>query len=400
MMKSGSSPVVFMGPILNVRTAVNRRYPFGVQFLVVHHALDWGGSSRAAVDLANHFASRGHSVCLPGLARTGEWHYDLDEGVEPVELTRNAPLEKSWKIWAQTVTKLRSLLRRVRPDVVFSIGALPNFVAIAANAGLRAPLVLSERADPAVMEGRRYPLFRNLVYRFQRADAFVVLTEEAAAVARGWMADERVHVIPNPVPASAVARPPGGCGERTVLAVGRLVPQKGFDMLLNAWALIAGSHPGWRLRIVGEGADRPLLEAQVARLGLGDTVELPGFDPNPFAQMARAELFVLSSRYEGFAHVLVEAMACALPVVAMDSPSGPRGIVRDGVDGFITPRGDVPALAAAMSKLIGDPALRDTIGARARDGTDRFSPERVWRMWDDVVERIVRAAPPPARGST
>src|SRR5207245_8477381 len=118
-----------------------------------------------------------------------------------------------------------------------------------------------------------------------------------------------------------------------VLAMGRLVPQKGFDWLLDAWARVRTDRPDWRLVIAGEGPDRAELASRARRLGVEASVEFPGFDREPYRRMAGAEVFVLSSRYEGFPLVLVEAMGCALPVVAMDCPSGPREIVREGADG-------------------------------------------------------------------
>jgi glycosyltransferase involved in cell wall biosynthesis len=198
-----------------------------------------------------------------------------------------------------------------------------------------------------------------------------------------------VHVVPNPAPETSARRPRGGTASDTVIAVGRLVPQKGFDMLLDAWAQILGEHPGWRLRIVGEGASRPALEAQVRRLGIAASVDMPGFDPGPFQTMAASELYAFTSRYEGFAHVLVEAMACGLPVAAMDCPSGPRGIVRDGIDGFITPALDVAAFAGAMSRLMGDPALRDEMGANALQVGERFGAAAIWAQWDEILDETL-----------
>jgi glycosyltransferase involved in cell wall biosynthesis len=120
-----------------------------------------------------------------------------------------------------------------------------------------------------------------------------------------------------------------------------------------------------------------------------ETVDMPGFDPEPFAIMARADMFVLSSRYEGFGQVLLQAMTCAVPVVATDCPSGPREIMRDGVDGVLVPPEDPDALGEAMARLMSDPELRDQMGARARERSEDFAPARIWAMWDRVIESVV-----------
>jgi len=359
-----------------------------LRIVVVHHALDAGGSARAAIELANHLSERGHAVWLPALARTGDWHYPVDGRVHVTELTHNPPLAPAWRVFVQALPGLRRVLRDAGPDVLISIGALPNFAALAVNAGRRTKLVLSERADPRVMSGRRFSFLRNLVYRVRRADGFVVLTQDAARVVGEWMDRASVHVIPNPAPVVDTLRPRGGSGERMLLAMGRLVPQKGFDVLLDAWALVAPQFPSWRLTIVGEGADRADLETRTRRLGIEASVDMPGFDPQPFAVMARAEVFVLSSRYEGFGQVLLQAMTCAVPVISTDCPSGPAEIMRDGVDGVLVPVGDASALAGAMTRLMSDAGLRDRMGASARERSEAFAPERVWAMWDEVIAAV------------
>src|SRR6476659_8972473 len=165
------------------------------------------------------------------------------------------------------------------------------------------------------------------------ASSVVALTPSALATlgpARG----RRGRVVPNPVlapPPSTVAPddPP------VLVALGRLVPQKGFDMLLEAFAPVAARHPGWRLEVWGEGPDRAQLESRRDALGLGGRVRFPGVTPHADELLRRASIFVLSSRREGFPMVLGEAMANGVASISFDCPSGPRELITDGVDGLL-----------------------------------------------------------------
>ena len=193
----------------------------------------------------------------------------------------------------------------------------------------------------------------------------------------------RGRVIPNPVdlPASTPARG----ASRKLVAVGRLVPQKGFDLLLRAFAKIAAAHPEWRLVIWGEGPERPALLALRDQLGLRARVTLPGLTQRPGQWTDDAGLLVLSSRFESFGNVITEAMASALPVVAFDCPFGPREILRDQVEGVLVKEGDIAALAAALDRLLADPARRAALGAAAREGARRFDRARVMAEWQQAI---------------
>jgi glycosyltransferase involved in cell wall biosynthesis len=186
-------------------------------------------------------------------------------------------------------------------------------------------------------------------------------------------------------------------------ATGRLAWQKGFDILIEAYASIAHRHPEWTLVIWGEGELRADLEDRVRKLGLGDRIRLPGNSRSPEAWISGADAFVMSSRYEGFGNALGEAMAAGLPAVSFACDYGPTEIIEPEVDGILVPRIEAPALARELDRLLSDAGLRERLGAAALLSTRRFHPARIFREWDLLradltageagADELVRGAP-------
>lgn len=364
-----------------------------MRLALIAPSLSEGGTARVLCTLADGWVARGQEVTVVTLAGTEEDVFPLDEevgriGLEAMAASSNpvaGGLRNLRRLWA-----LRSALRRIGPDVAVAFLHRTAVRTVLAATGTGVPVVVSERADPR-HDTLSIPwrVLRRLTYR--RASALVVQTEEVAAWAERWLPADRIHVVPNPVrgpadgprghqlPSLSVPTP------HAVVGMGRLTHQKGFDLLLEAFARAARERPDWSLVILGQGPEREPLEALAGRLDVADRVRLPGHVRSPWERLETVDLFVLSSRYEGFPNVLLEAMARGIACVSFDCPTGPSEIVRHGEDGLLVPDGDVGALAAAMARLMGDPETRRGLGRRARSVVDRFAVDRVLDRWEEVL---------------
>ena len=246
-----------------------------------------------------------------------------------------------------------------------------------------------------------HPAIRGVVGTLARkaragADARVAVSSELATrmTADGADLDPAPRVIHNPTDLDHIhtmmARPAPVPEGGFIVAAGRLIRQKGFDLLLRAFAASEQAR-GLKLAILGDGPLREPLLAEAARLGVAGRIILPGFQANPWAWFARSRLFVLPSRWEGFGNVVVEAMACGAPVLVTDCDFGPREQVRHGANGWITRTGDATALANDMDTLLANPGLAARLGAagaeRARDFDSRSIAAEYTRFFREVAGR-------------
>ena len=354
-------------------------------------SLAGGGAERVMLNLACGFADRGFRVDLVLASAEGPYLPMVPPSVRVVDL-------KCRRV-VRTLRPLGAYLRRERPASLLAALNHANVVAMAAarTPGVRTRTVISihnnlgkEMEVPRTARERTIPWLLGRLHRW--ADAIVAVSEGVAddLAHRTGIPRHRIDVIYNPVlmpgllPAAS-AQPPHPWFEDTscpvVLGVGRLTHQKNFPALVDAFALVKRDRAA-RLVILGEGPERPAIEARIRRHGLDDSVALPGFVDNPYAYMARAGVLALSSHWEGLPTVLIESLAVGTPVVSTDCPSGPREILRDGTLGTLVPTGDVSALASAIARALANGRISPPVEALRP-----FTPEVVLDQYQRVFEQ-------------
>ena len=326
----------------------------------------------------------------------------LDELSPSIELSSGSDESRSGRWQA-----LRDYIRASRPEIVVSFLSYFSVLTAVRAARVDAQVVFNQQTPmTAFLTDRDYPwrgrwhrLLFSVVTRAGYAAADLVVTTSRGVAddlesAFGVRAD-RIAVVPNPVDLDTVttaAAEPLDEGYQSqwhhpvIVAAGRLADAKNYPLLIDAMALLRQRVPA-RLFILGQGELEGSMRARIAERGLGDAVVLCGFQKNPWKFIAKADVFALTSHYEGFGNVMIEAMACGVPVVATAS-AGTRDIVRDGHDGVLVENHDAASVAAALERLLGDTALRSRFGAAAREGAKRFALHEVAAQYEATFGRL------------
>lgn len=368
-----------------------------IVFLV--SSLGSGGAERVASTLVNAWVDRGDEVSLVAtFSGRGECFYRINDKVTLVYLADSAgKTGKSLGAYYARLIALRRLLRASHADVVISFLTNVNMWAIIGTRGLKMPVIVCERSNPLYAKVKLkmlWMLARRLLYPL--AACVVVQGEDMVEPFKKLVPGVKsLVVMPNPLPPELVrprtvktGRKKGDGGR--IISMGRLVGLKQYADLIRVFSTISCSMPHWELWIYGEGPLHMQLEKLIKELHLEQRVYLAGRSSSPWDEMAKSDIFVLTSAWEGFPNALLEAMALGVPTVAFDCPSGPRAITEDGRIGLLVPANDWKAMADALTLLVSDEALRVDLGRRASDSVcERYSLTRILAMWDDVFRRIV-----------
>lgn len=295
-------------------------------------------------------------------------------------------------------------LRSMGPGVL--VTTRPTLHALAAQ--FAPPHVMVVAQEHLNFTSRPRSLLNEMAQHARGLNAVAVLTDRDRAdmtdLLRSTLGIDAPPVVTLANPVAWPTRPALVERDRVIVAAGRLMRQKGFDRLIEAFAPLAERFPDWRVEVHGDGPERDALEAMVSRLGLQGRVRLLGFNDRLPDALDRAAVFALSSRFEGLPLVAIEAMGHRLPIVAFDCPRGPRELVRDGANGFLVPDGDIPAFSQALARLMSDPALREGLGAEGRGDARSYDVPAIAGDWQRLIAQLVARArlsrPPRDRRSS
>ncbi len=372
-------------------------------------AYGMGGTIRANLNLAGYLAA-GYDVQILSVMRGRKQSFfgEFPEGVDVVTLEdrRRQVLEKApplqrllrrfpsvlmhpadrtfkgWNLWVDV-----QLARRLGGRAGYLVCTRPGLNLLAAD--LRLPGFATVGEEQMHLAHHRKRLVHAMLRRYAGLDALTVLTSRDKATYEQRLKNPvQVVRIPNTVRDMGPGR--ADLDRPVVLAAGRLSPQKGFDLLIRAWAQVAADHPGWRLRICGDGPERDALTSLIAELDLGASISLERSASDLGAQMQEASIFALSSRFEGLPLILLEAMSKGMAVASFDCPTGPDDVVDDHVNGLLVAPEDVDAFARALAELMGDAALRRRCGEAAVETARGYRMEAVGPAWDDLLGSLPR----------
>ena len=343
-----------------------------------------GGAQRVVTTLANYWARKGRRIAVITLADPTTDYFALDPRVDRLTSGGIGASQSISAALLASFARLRSLRKKLRearsPTAMAFVGAT-NVLTILAAAGLGMRVVISERNDPARQSlGPIWNGLRRLVYPF--ASLITANSQSALTSLSSYIPKRKLGLVRNPV--SRPSSPQRPSPEPLILTVGRLVPQKGQDILLTAFSKIATEAPEWQLVIIGEGPDGEYLRNRAQDLGIDDRTIFTGrTDPWPY--YARASVFALPSHYEGTSNALLEAMSMGIAPVVSDTSRGNLALVEDGKNGMVIAQDDTTALAAVLRDLISDANTRQRLGRAAAQKVSAFTPAAIAAEWEALL---------------
>jgi GalNAc-alpha-(1->4)-GalNAc-alpha-(1->3)-diNAcBac-PP-undecaprenol alpha-1,4-N-acetyl-D-galactosaminyltransferase len=359
------------------------------------HALQGGGAEHVLTQLAGRWVAAGHEVHVVTWSAISQDPPALPPGLQRHGLDLLRPSHNLWQsVWANVKRhrRLRARLLHIQPDVVLSFCDQMNISTLRATRGLRLPIWIAERSDPARQRlSALWERWRRKYY--PRCTGCIVQTETIADFLSQIVPRDRMFVIPNavnlpPVPATALhvaanhSAPLQTTSSGIILSVGRLSPEKGLDVLLKAWRIAQPQLGTWQLHLAGDGPQRSELQAYCHDL---PSVRFLGWLQDPQPAFAGADIFVLPSRYEGFPNALLEAMSHGLPCLATRCSQAVEDLSRGGSAVLTVAPDQADGLAAALIQLAHSPERRQQLGLSARLVSENYTWNRIGPLWDQVV---------------
>jgi GalNAc-alpha-(1->4)-GalNAc-alpha-(1->3)-diNAcBac-PP-undecaprenol alpha-1,4-N-acetyl-D-galactosaminyltransferase len=361
-----------------------------MRITLIAPSLQCGGAERILTVMANYWTERGKNITILTFDSKDQIpFYHLADKVTHLSLgilNNSISLSTGLRNNIQRLFVLRKTIKSTHPDVVISFLIRTNVRVLLSTLGLKIPVIVSERSDPfSAQPGNIWRWLAKAAYLF--ATRITVFTRQAVTYFSPLLR-KKVRVIAN-----AVVDPNTKATFQNdmprLVAVGRLEYVKGFDLLIKAFAIVRQQYPQATLTIWGEGSKRQELKCLCDELSLSNNIFLPGITKEITQALSEADLFIQTSRWEGFGNALCEAMSVGLPVIST-SCSGPREIIRDGIDGLLIPIENTVALATAILDLLDNPSKRLMLATNALEIPKRFKLEDMMQRWDEVVAEVVK----------
>jgi glycosyltransferase involved in cell wall biosynthesis len=360
--------------------------------------LSGGGAERVTLQLLQHIDRNKYAPHLLLFDKEGQYIEALPSSIPIFELKKRRS-RKAFPLFA--IFSLKKIIKREKPDVILSLMCYTNALALIAKimSRVKPKTIISERTSTYIYAGRFINFLRNLTIRFlyPTADEIIFPSQDMAdTIVEFRRIKKKVTIIPNPVDVATVTEyaqeiiedPIYRESNNIVIAIGRLSKEKGFLYLIKAIALLSKQGIDCKLVILGEGVEYKNLQSLSKELGIEDRVHLLGFKLNPYKYLARSTIFVLSSLYEGFPNVLLEAMALGVPSIATRCPTGPEEIITDEVNGLLIPPADEKSLAHDIKRLLLDRDLRKRLSENARKKAADFRVEKIIKHYEDVIDNV------------
>jgi len=369
-----------------------------IKLLIVIHSLKGGGAERVLINLLKGLDRGKFSITL--VLYEGVFDFPCPDNVD-IEILDISASRNFFKLARGFILKIMALARSIKkhnPDIIFSFLSSTNVTVILARefAATKARLIISEHTHPTTnlkneMYGNITKLFMKKLY--PKADKIVTVSEwiKQDLVQNFHLPENKIKAICNPVDSENIELLSREEIENiwfksdipVIVAVGRLTKQKGYPYLLRAFSIVR-EQLSCRLLIIGEGEDKTMLDTMAKELGIEKDTIFAGFQKNPFKYMAKSSLFVLSSLYEGFPNVILEAMTLGLAIVATDCPSGPSELIDDGQNGILVPVKDEKALAHAIVEVLKNDKLREDLGREAKLKAQRFALSEITKDYQKL----------------
>lgn len=344
-----------------------------------------GGTERVLIDISNGLVSRGYNITIISLFKAADNFYELDDRIKTIIMYPEVISLR--KVYINSIYDLRTLVRKIELDLFITVDTTFSLITAPALFNLKIKKIAWEHFNFNMPKSVAAKISKYLAVLCSKK--IIVLTDGDRKLWESkWGTKGKIVKINNMCKFDKTKTIPD-FNNKIVLAVGRLVSQKGFDLLIKSWVLIAKELPDWKLLIVGNGEDKKKLEALVIDLSLENKINIVNSTQNIDELYKKATMYCLSSRYEGWGLVLVEAQQYNLPIVSFDCNFGPNEIITDGFNGILVTEGDVNGLSKAIIKIAKEKKVYDRLVSNVvSTDTKKFSTDAVISKWDEMIKSL------------